>query len=44
LAQENRVASGGKATRSGGTVSYSMGKVVYAINTGRNGSVSQGVQ
>ena len=43
-AQENTVASGGKATGSGGTVSYSVGQVVYTTNTGTNGSVSQGVQ
>ena len=43
-AQENTVASGGKATGSGGTVNYSVGQVVYTTNTGTNGSVSQGVQ
>ena len=43
-AQENTVASGGKATGSGGTVSYSVGQVVYTTNTGTNGSLSQGVQ
>ena len=43
-AQENRVASGGEATGSGGTVSYSVGQVVYTTNTGTNGSLSQGVQ
>lgn len=43
-AQENTVASGGKATGSGGTVSYSLGQVVYSTNIGTNGSVSQGVQ
>ena len=43
-AQENTVASGVKATGSGGTVSYSLGQVVYSTNIGTNGSVSQGVQ
>lgn len=43
-AQENTVASGGEATGSGGTVSYSVGQVVYTANNGTNGSVSQGVQ
>ena len=43
-AQENTVASGGKATGSGGTVSYSVGQVVYTTNAGTNGSLSQGVQ
>lgn len=43
-AQENTVASGGKATGSGGSVSYSLGQVVYSTNIGTNGSVSQGLQ
>ena len=43
-AQENTVASGGKATGSGGTVNYSVGQVVYSTNIGTNGSVSQGLQ
>jgi len=43
-AQENTVASGGKATGSGGTVNYSVGQVVYKIKIGTNGSLSQGVQ
>lgn len=43
-AQENTVASGGEAMGSGGTVSYSVGQVVYTTNTGTNGSVSQGLQ
>ena len=43
-AQENTVASGGEATGSGGTVSYSVGQVVYTTNAGTNGSVSQGLQ
>ena len=37
-------ASGGNASGSGGTVSYSVGQIVYTNNTGTNGSVSQGVQ
>jgi hypothetical protein len=36
--------SGGNASGSGGTVSYSVGQIVYTTNTGANGSVSQGVQ
>jgi hypothetical protein len=36
--------SGGNASGSGGTVSYSVGQIVYTNNTGTNGSVSQGVQ
>lgn len=41
--QEAIPASGGEATGNG-KVSYSVGQVVYTINTGSNGSVSQGVQ
>ncbi len=41
--QEAIPASGGEATGNG-TVSYSVSQVVYTINTGSNGSVSQGVQ
>lgn len=37
-------ATGGNASGSGGTVSYSVGQIVYTNNTGTNGSVSQGVQ
>lgn len=37
-------ATGGNAFGSGGTVSYSVGQIVYTNNTGTNGSVSQGVQ
>jgi len=38
-------ATGGNASGSGGTVSYSVGQVAYTTNTGgSNGSVAQGVQ
>ncbi len=43
-AQEAIPASGGDASGSGGSVSYSVGQVVYTTNTGANGSVAQGVQ
>jgi hypothetical protein len=43
-AQESVNATGGNASGSGGTVSYSVGQVVYTANTGTNGSVAQGVQ
>lgn len=43
-AQEAIPASGGDASGSGGSVSYSVGQMVYAINTGTNGSEAQGVQ
>lgn len=44
LAQEAIPASGGNASGTGGSVSYSVGQVVYTTNTGTNGSVAQGVQ
>ena len=43
-AQESPTASGGDATGSGGSSSYTVGQVVYTTNTGSNGSVAQGVQ
>ena len=43
-AQESPTATGGEATGTGGTVSYSVGQVVYTTATGTNGSVAQGVQ
>lgn len=43
-AQETIPATGGNATGSGGSASYSVGQVVYTTNTGTNGSVAQGVQ
>jgi len=43
-AQETVPATGGDATGSGGSSSYTLGQVVYTTNTGSNGSVAQGVQ
>ncbi len=43
-AQEAVTATGGDASGGGGTVSYSVGQVFYATNTGAIGSVAQGVQ
>lgn len=43
-AQESVNATGGNASGSGGSASYSVGQVVYTSNTGTNGSVAQGVQ
>jgi hypothetical protein len=43
-AQTSVNATGGDASGSGGTVSYSVGQVVYTTNSGTNGSVAQGVQ
>ena len=43
-AQQTVDASGGDATGSGGSASYSVGQIVYTTHTGSNGSISQGVQ
>jgi hypothetical protein len=43
-AQESVNGSGGEATGTGGTASYSIGQIVYTTNTGTNGSVAQGIQ
>ncbi len=43
-AQESVNATGSNASGSGGSVSYSVGQVVYTTNTGTNASVAQGVQ
>ena len=43
-AQEVIPAAGGNASGSAGTVSYSVGQVVYTTNSGTNGTVAQGVQ
>lgn len=36
--------TGGNASGTGGSASYSVGQVVYTTNTGTNGTVAQGVQ
>jgi hypothetical protein len=43
-AQNTIATSGGNASGSGGTVSYSIGQVVYTKYVGTNGSSAQGVQ
>lgn len=43
-AQEAILATGGDATASGGSVSYSVGQIIYTTNSDVNGSVAQGVQ
>lgn len=43
-AQTSVNATGGDASGSGGSASYSVGQVVYTTNTGTNGSVAEGVQ
>jgi hypothetical protein len=43
-AQETIAASGSNATGGGGSISYSVGQIVYTYITGTNGSSLQGVQ
>lgn len=43
-AQENTNTTGGNASGAGGSVSYSLGQVMYQTHTGANGSVAQGLQ
>ena len=43
-AQTSVNATGGDASGGGGSVSYSVGQVVYTTNTGTSGPVAQGVQ
>jgi hypothetical protein len=43
-AQTNTNASGGIASGSGGSISYSIGQLVYTTSFGSNGSVAEGVQ
>lgn len=44
FAQQNTVSSGGEASGSGGTVSYSTGQTDYITTTGSGGTTTQGVQ
>ncbi len=43
-AQTSINTTGGNASGSGGSTSYSVGQLVYTTNTGTNGSIAQGVQ
>lgn len=43
-AQESLTTAGGNAIGSGGSVSYSIGQVLYTTNIGPDGSSAQGVQ
>ena len=43
-AQESVLATGGDAVGSGGSVSYSVGQVVYTTKPGNDGKISEGVQ
>ena len=44
MAQESINATGGNASGSGGSASYSVGQIVYTTTTGTSGSVAAGVQ
>jgi hypothetical protein len=44
MAQDSKPAAGGVASGSGGTMSYSVGQLVYTSNIGSGGAVTQGVQ
>lgn len=44
LAQEALTTSGGDTTGIGGSVSYTVGQVLYTTNTGTNGTIAEGVQ
>ena len=41
--QKETLASGGDASGSGGTVSYSIGQIAYEYRSGSNGNLNQGV-
>jgi hypothetical protein len=43
-AQESTSSSGGDAVGNGGTLSFTVGQIVYTTNTGSNGNSAQGVQ
>jgi hypothetical protein len=43
-AQSNTVVSGGRASGTTGSATYSIGQIDYTTNTGTSGTVSQGVQ
>lgn len=44
IAQDAKPAAGGVASGSGGTLSYTVGQLVYTTNTSSGGAVTQGVQ
>ncbi len=43
-AQSTIPVTGGNASGAGGTVSYTIGQVVFTTNTGTTGSIAQGIQ
>ena len=44
LSQQNTVSTGGNATGTNGSVSYSIGQIDYSNQQGTNGSLNEGVQ
>jgi hypothetical protein len=44
FSQNSTLSSGGQATGTGGSVSYSVGQIAYSSLSGTNGSLIQGVQ
>lgn len=44
LAQQGVISSGGNATGTGGTVSYTIGQTDYNVASGTNGNIIQGMQ
>ena len=44
FSQETIAASGGNATGTGGSVSYTVGQVFYSSHSGTTGSITEGVQ
>lgn len=44
IAQQDVVTAGGNGTASGGSISYSIGQVVYTSESYSNGSINHGVQ
>lgn len=44
MAQDAKPAAGGVASGSGGTLSYTVGQLVYTSNIGSSGAVTQGIQ
>lgn len=44
IAQQSITSSGGKASGTGGLVSYSIGQIAYTTQTGSTGSIAQGIQ
>lgn len=44
IAQESINSSGGNAIGTNGTISYSIGQIVYQTHTSANGSITEGVQ